>query len=548
MSRSTAAARFVEVAVMALCFSSIACDDEDPFRSLDIVSPTGDEALRIDDDVSASLPGVQIDVRVAVDGLAVGELINLVVDDGDEVDLTQSYEGGIQVHFVDVTLRPGDNLVTVSCGEGESRETATVSLFLSSCGDALCGDSEDPVSCPVDCLICGDGSCDDPETVVTCALDCEAACGDGFCTSGENSDSCVGDCPDLCGDNHCSSSETIGSCEADCLARCGDEQCTAPDEDALACPDDCPSVCGDAHCTHEENAESCIADCPSRCADDLCTSGETFVNCPADCPADMCMDNAYCDDLDLCNGVEVCDGGCAAGAPSPNFEPCTTPDGDDGFCLDEMCITVMCGNGDIDIGEECDDGDDDNTDECLSTCRAASCGDGYVHAGVEDCDGTTMSCLTPCGTTGVVDCEDCSWAASCTPPLETCNGVDDDCDGEIDLDQLWFLDADGDGYGRPDDVLFGDCTPPAPSYVSIGGDCNDDPLLGSIFYPGAPELCDGRDNDCDGVVPLVESDGDGDSVPACADCDDWDPLIYLGAPEVCNGVDDNCNGVADEGC
>ena len=45
-----------------------------------------------------------------------------------------------------------------------------------------------------------------------------------------------------------------------------------------------------------------------------------------------------------------------------------------------------CGNGMVDIGEQCDDGDLDNTDACLVGCVNAACGDGFVQAGVEQCD------------------------------------------------------------------------------------------------------------------------------------------------------------------
>jgi MYXO-CTERM domain-containing protein len=60
-----------------------------------------------------------------------------------------------------------------------------------------------------------------------------------------------------------------------------------------------------------------------------------------------------------------------------------------------------CGNGNVDGGEACDDGNDDDTDDCLSTCVAATCGDGFVQAGVEACDDGNLDdgddCDSTCG-------------------------------------------------------------------------------------------------------------------------------------------------------
>jgi predicted outer membrane repeat protein len=130
----------------------------------------------------------------------------------------------------------------------------------------------------------------------------------------------------------------------------------------------------------------------------------------------------------------------------------------------------------------------------------------------------------------------------------------------------WYLDADGDGYGVLDAVTYA-ATVPA-GYASNVSDCDDSD---ADRFPGNPEQCDGRDEDCDGIAdeePIDETlwatDADGDGfqgttvVKGCegpdgwvprsgeADCDDADPTAHPGGVEICDGIDQDCDGDIDE--
>lgn len=102
-----------------------------------------------------------------------------------------------------------------------------------------------------------------------------------------------------------------------------------------------------------------------------------------------------------------------------------------------------------------------------------------------------------------------------------------------DCDATWSLGYDGDGDG------FSVCV----------DDCDDDD---ATVHPGAEELEDGIDNDCDGIIDnntdAYDDDGDGYSEND-GDCNDGNAFVSPDRPELCDGVlDDNCDGVIDDGC
>jgi hypothetical protein len=133
--------------------------------------------------------------------------------------------------------------------------------------------------------------------------------------------------------------------------------------------------------------------------------------------------------------------------------------------------------------------------------------------------------------------------------------------------QTYYRDFDNDTYGNPASSIQ-DCSAPA-GYVSNNTDCNDN---SNAVHPGATELCNGTDDDCDGTVDegctvftfFRDQDGDtyGDPgntttsvnpippagyVTVNGDCNDNNAAIHPGATEICNGIDDNCNASIDEG-
>lgn len=149
----------------------------------------------------------------------------------------------------------------------------------------------------------------------------------------------------------------------------------------------------------------------------------------------------------------------------------------------------------------------------------------------------------------VLDNTDCNDGNAAVNPAATdvCNGIDDNCNGITDDGcalLTFYADADGDTYGNTA-VSITQTNPVPPSgYVSDNTDCND---ANNAAYPGATEVCNLIDDDCDALTD-EGFDADGDGYTTCSgDCNDNNNSIFPGATEVCNGVDDNCNMLIDDG-
>jgi Putative metal-binding motif len=134
---------------------------------------------------------------------------------------------------------------------------------------------------------------------------------------------------------------------------------------------------------------------------------------------------------------------------------------------------------------------------------------------------------------------------------------------------FYFADQDGDGFGYPFNVIY---SPDPPEFfVANNDDCDD---TNPSIYPTATEICDGIDNNCNGLIDIEDpgvsgeqtyyQDMDGDTYGnlqvdsiACptpvgyvlnnTDCDDMEPTVYPGAPEICDNLDNDCDDEIDEG-
>jgi hypothetical protein len=160
------------------------------------------------------------------------------------------------------------------------------------------------------------------------------------------------------------------------------------------------------------------------------------------------------------------------------------PSGPIGFDERTGCCVYDCGNG-CGTGE----GDCPDTGEHAdATCTPYIDDTAGPSLGDEDGDGFTPA---------EGDCDEKD--ASVNPAAdETCDGIDNDCDDEIDedLQAPQYPDSDGDGFGSPTGGILM-CPGTRAGYVTDDTDCDD---TNAAMNPAATESCDGLDDDCDGAV------------------------------------------------
>lgn len=469
---------------------------------------------------------------------------------------------------------------SVGCGGDEARSDTeqSTSTTPDATGDHESNDIEEPDnddSCGVGELFCG-GTCVDTQSNAEHCGGCDSACetppnGVAICAEGG--------CRFHCEAGFADEDDDLGSaggsgCEIECTPSNNSlEICDGRDNNCDGRIDEIFGTLG-RDCTVGVGA--CERSGSYVCSDDH--NGVVCDGTPGEPEAEVCGDGID----NNCDG-QVDDGG-ASNAPTW-FEDADGDGYGDGAAVLTQCdppAGYVDQDGDCDganasispAADEVCDGMDNNCDDRVDEDEAVDAsawfkdvdGDGYG-------DETTV--LTQCDPpTGYIaeggDCDDTSAAISPAAD-EVCDSLDNNCDGRVDEDEAtdaptWFKDEDVDGYGD-DSSTLASCSTPS-GYTGQGGDCDDS---NSAINPGADEVCDSADNNCDSRVDEDEAidaptwfedaddDGFGDATTtrtSCSkpnnyvdnddDCDDSQDVVYPNAPGLCDGLDNDCNGDVDE--
>jgi len=369
--------------------------------------------------------------------------------------------------------------------------------------------------------------------------------------------SCDSNLIDLDGDGYCAGGQDTT----------GDGDCDDPSESAASNPTDCDETNPAINEAATEVCDGWDTDCstgssfPPDVANEADDDGDNYIECTvAGSPVlpGTIVSGTDCDDTRAYRfptNTEVCDGydnDCSSGADftngggdeldgdSDNYLECSTfvnSDGAGGFeggddCNDLLSYespggTEVCDGYDNDCSGTADFTDevDGDTDNYLLCTGFVDQNGSDAFAGGSDCDDTASYMNS--GETEVCD----GYDNDCSGTANFSDGGGDELDGDSDsyLECTAFVDSDGGGG------------------IAGGDDCDDGV---SNVYPGAPELCDAADNDCNNLVD-DNLDGDGDLVTTCGpdgiqgnaddDCDDTNAAIYPSAPEICDGFDSNCS-------
>jgi hypothetical protein len=420
--------------------------------------------------------------------------------------------------------------------------------------DGIDGDCDREVDEDYIPYTCGTGVCENQSTctagVETCNPRPPRSTEDPTCDARDD------DCDGFVDEDYISYSCGVGHCRNSSICDNGSESCTpAPplatqdlicdgvDEDCDGNTDEdyVPYSCGRGACLAQSTCVAGFEDCtpgsPPAVSDSVCDGIDE------DCDGNVDEDYIpYICGLGDCQRNSQCVGSvqsCTPGPQTGNDQNCDGHDNDCDGSTDEGYTPYTCGTGPCSAQSTCIAGVENCTpgSGTPEVCNGIDddC-DGNCDEGWTCCAGTSVGCATSCGTTGTETCSSTCTSGPCTPPAETCNGMDDDCNG--------ICDEPGCCRGATES-----CT---TSCGSTGTHtCDSTCQWGSCIPP--TEICNGVDDDCDGST-------DEDYVPwicgmgACirqSTCTGGVENCTPGTPEteICfNGADDDCDGFEDEDC